>query len=339
MAEANAFWITGREAGEIRSSRLPQPAAGEVLVRTLRTGISRGTESLVFHNRVPASQHALMRAPFMEGDFPFPVKYGYCNVGVVEHGPEPLLGHRVFCLFPHQDRYVVPAEACTPIPDAVPTERAVLAAQVETAINATWDARIAVGDRVAVIGLGVIGALVAWLVARIPGVTVTAFDRNPRRASVAAAVGARFELVESERAGEPNPPDEAVASRRAADAFDLVFHASASPAGLQLALALAGLEARVVELSWYGETRVPLPLGENFHSRRLQLIGSQVGRIPTNHAARWTYRRRLELAVSLLEDPVLDRLLTGSTRFDELPTTMATILGDPEVLCHSVEFS
>ncbi|TVR00436.1 MAG: dehydrogenase [Spirochaetaceae bacterium] len=337
MAEANAFWITGRAAGEIRSSRLPQPAAGEVLVRTLRTGISRGTESLVFRNRVPKSQYAQMRAPFMEGDFPFPVKYGYCNVGLVEHGPDTLLGRRVFCLYPHQDRYVVPAEACTPIPDAVPTERAVLAAQVETAINATWDARIAVGDRVAVIGLGVIGALVAWLAARIPGVAVTAFDRNPRRASVAEAVGARFKPVESPGGGEPSARE--AASHRAADAFDLVFHASASPAGLQFALALAGLEARVVELSWYGETPVPLPLGESFHSGRLQLIGSQVGRIPGDHAARWTCSRRLELAVSLLADPVLDVLLTGSIPFAQLPGAMSTILGDPEVLCHSVDFS
>ena len=326
MAEANAFWITGREAGEIRSSRLPQPAAGEVLVRTLRTGISRGTESLIFQNRVPESQYSLMRAPFMEGDFPFPVKYGYCNVGVVERGPDELVGRRVFCLYPHQDRYVVPASACTPIPDAVPTERAILTAQVETVINATWDAGIAVGDRVAVIGLGVIGALVAWLAARIPGVRVTAFDRNPHRAPIAEAVGARFEPVEEA------VPDEA-------GTFDLVFHASASPEGLRLALGLAGLEARVVELSWYGERPVPLPLGEHFHSGRLQLIGSQVGRIPADHAARWTYSRRLELAVSLPADPALDLLLTGSTRFEELPSTMTTILGDPEVLCHSVDFS
>jgi threonine dehydrogenase-like Zn-dependent dehydrogenase len=295
-------------------------------VRAVASGISRGTESLVFHGRVPSSERQRMRCPFQEGEFPAPVKYGYASVGVVEavgpEAPAELLGERVFCLYPHQDRYVAPAAAVLRVPAEVPERRAVLAANMETAVNALWDAGPRVGDRIAVVGAGVVGTLVAALAARLPGASVEVVDTDPRRAALAEAVACRFAS-----------PD------RARGDADVVFHASGSEAGLAKALALAGFEARVIELSWYGDGRVAVPLGEAFHARRLQLISSQVGAVATARRARRTHRERLTLALDLLRDAVFDRLISGECSLDALPETMARLASAPNgALCQVVRY-
>lgn len=295
---------------------------GEVLVRTLYSGVSRGTESLVFRGEVPASQHQAMRAPFQEGDFPAPVKYGYASVGQVVEGPDALRGREVFCLYPHQDVYCVPASAVVPLPEGVPVARAVLAANTETALNAVWDGAPGPGDRVVVIGAGVVGLLAAWLCEQLPGADVTVFDVDPGRAGAADALGMRF-------SGEPPLGAEA----------DLVIHASGHEEGLRTALAAAGLEATVLELSWYGSRSVTLPLGEAFHARRLTLKSSQVGRIPAGRAARWSHRRRMAKALELLRDARLDVLISGESAFEELPATMAELSkGSRGVLCQRIRY-
>ncbi len=325
MAEiqrARAYWVVEPGRGEIRAAPVAPPGAGDVLVRALRSGISRGTESLVFRGRVPQSQWSAMRCPFQEGDFPAPVKYGYASVGVVEAGAGELLGKRVFCLHPHQDRYVVPADAVTPLPDTVPDTRAVLGANIETAINGLWDAALRLGDRVSVVGAGTVGCLVAALAARVPGVAVELVDPDPSRAAVAARLGCAY-----------------AAPEHAARERDLVIHTSGDPAGLATALSLAAFEATVLEMSWYGDRSVSLPLGEAFHSRRLTLRSSQVGQVATAQRARWNHRRRMALALRLLADPVFDVLLTGESRFDDLPATMARLAHAPAgVLCHVVAY-
>src|SRR4051794_28116738 len=250
--DAHAFWLRSPGRGEIRPATVPDPGPDEVLVRTRYSGISRGTETLVFQGGVPTSQYATMRAPFQEGDFPGPVKYGYLNVGVVEAGPPELRGRTVFCLYPHQTAYIVPASAVTPVPDAVPAGRAVLAGTMETAVNALWDAGPLVGDRIAVVGAGMVGCCVAGVLARFPGARVQLVDVDPARSAVARALG-----VDS-----AGPAD-------AARDCDLVVHASANPAGLARSLELLAPEGTVLELSWYGDRSVPVPLGEAFHSRRL----------------------------------------------------------------------
>ena len=320
--EANSFWIEGPDRGVIRRQCLPTPAADEARVRTLFSGISRGTESLVFRGRVPESQYLAMRAPFQEGAFPGPVKYGYMAVGEVEDGPDELLGRSVFCLHPHQDRFVVPAAALRPLPDGLPAERAILAANMETAVNGLWDAMPGLGDRVVVVGGGVIGLLQAWLCRQIPGTEVTLLDTNPQRAEVAEVLGLHFAL-----------PDQALAEA------DLVIHASGQAAGLRRALTLAGVEATILEMSWYGEQTVAVPLGEAFHSRRLTIRSSQVGRLPATRLARWDYERRMRLALRLLCDPVLDVLITGESRFDEVPALMPVLTNDPgATLCHRIRY-
>jgi len=323
---ARAFWITAPGCGEIRSMTLPAPGRGELRVRALASAISRGTESLVFQGRVPESERQRMRCPFQQGEFPAPVKYGYASVGVVEalgpDAPADLLNARVFCLYPHQDRYVVPASAVLPVPADVPDRRVALAANMETAVNALWDAGPRVGDRIAVVGAGVVGALVAALSARIPGAAVELIDLDSRRADLARTLGCRFALP-AQAAGEA----------------DLVFHASGAAAGLGTALALAGFEATVVELSWYGDQPVSVPLGATFHSRRLRLISSQVGFVAAARRARRSPRERLALAFDLLRDPLFDRLITGECRLDALPERMARLATAPDgALCEVVRY-
>ena len=319
---AHAFWLLRPGEGEIRPVPLTPPGPGEVLVRTLFSGVSRGTETLVFRGGVPASQHDLMRAPFQDGEFPAPVKYGYLNVGVVEDGPSDLVGRTVFCLYPHQTRYVVPVSAVTVLPDSVPAERAVLAGTVETAVNAVWDAAPLLGDRIAVIGAGMVGCSVAALLAKFPGVRVQLVDVDPSRAAVAAALGAEF-----------------VSPEDAAGDCDLVVHASATSAGLTRALELLTPEGTVVELSWYGDKQVSVPLGEFFHSRRLVVRSSQVGVIPQARRGRHTYASRLAVSLDLLADPVFDALITGSSDFSDLPTVMPQLAdGRLPALCHRIVY-
>jgi len=321
--DARSFWIAEPNRGEIRAETLPCAATDEVVVRALYSGISRGTETLVFAGAVPPSEHERMRAPFQAGAFPAPVKYGYSNVGVVESGPAALVGRHVFCLYPHQTRYVVPAAALHELPAGLPPARAVLAANLETAINGLWDASPRAGDRIAVVGAGTVGCLVAWLAARTPGAEVQLVDVDPRKRAVAAELGVAF----------------ALASGAASDA-DLVVHASGTEAGLALALDLAGFEATVLELSWYGARRPAVALGEAFHSRRLTLRSSQVGAVAASQRARWTTARRMRLALRLLAEPKLDALISGESAFEELPRVLAR-LADPSeyTLCHRIRYS
>jgi threonine dehydrogenase-like Zn-dependent dehydrogenase len=324
--DARAFWIRRPGEGEIRAERVAAPRPGEVVVRAVYSGISRGTERLVFNGAVPPSEHERMRAPFQAGEFPGPVKYGYASVGVVEHGPPELLQRHVFCLHPHQTRYVVPRADAHPLPAGVPPGRAVLAANMETALNGLWDAAPRLGDTITVVGGGALGCLVARLAVCIPGTRVQLVDTDPDRAEVAAVLGVAF-ATPAEARGDA----------------DLVVHASASAAGLGTALELAGFEATVLELSWFGEGSVGVALGGAFHSRRLRLVSSQVGAVSPARRARRSLGERLATALSLLADPALDTLISGEDEFEDLPAVMARIAGHApgpgdNPLCHRVRY-
>jgi NADPH:quinone reductase-like Zn-dependent oxidoreductase len=320
--EAQAFWLRSPGHGEIRPAALRDPGPEEVLVRTVCSGVSRGTETLVFRGAVPPDQYTAMRAPFQEGDFPAPVKYGYLNVGTVEEGPAALRGRTVFCLYPHQTAYVVPASAVAVVPEDVPPARAVLAGTVETAVNALWDAAPLLGDRVTVVGAGMVGCCVARLLSAFPATQVTLVDVDTGRAEVADALGIDFAL-----------PDDAAGDR------DLVVHASATAAGLQRSLELLAPERSVIDLSWYGDEQVQLSLGGAFHSRRLSIRASQVGTLAPARAASRTSAGRLALALGLLRDPAFDVLLSGRSPFRELPDVMARLAaGRLAALCHTITY-
>jgi hypothetical protein len=319
---AQALWYIAPGQAEIREEVLAPTGPGGVRVRALFGALSRGTEALVLAGRVPTSEHERMRAPLMGGSFPFPVKYGYATVGEIEEGPQDLRGRSVFALHPHQSLFNVPVKATVVLPENIPPQRAVLAANMETALNAVWDAGAGPMDRIAIVGGGAVGALVAFLCGKIPGTDVTLVDINPARGELAQKLGVRF--------AKPGT---------ATSACDIVFHASGSATGLATALTLAGEEAMVLEMSWYGDVSVTAPLGGAFHSRRLRLISSQVGRVAPSHRPRWTHERRLAAAVALLADERLEALLAPAVAFHDLPKRLPAIL-DPKsgVLCQLITY-
>lgn len=288
---------------------LDPPRPGEALVRTLFTGISRGTERLVFSGAVGPSEWERMKAPFQDGAFPFPVKYGYCAVGVVDIGPPELQGRTVFCLHPHQDCFVAPAGMLVPVPDAIPARRATLAANMETALNALWDSGAGPADRIVVVGCGVVGLLIGYLAAGLPGAEVTLVDVAEERRTLVEDFGAAFAL----------PGD-------APKGADVVFHTSVTQAGLDTAINCAGMEGTIVELSWYGDRPVAIGLGGAFHSQRLKLVSSQVGQVSPGRRPRWDYRRRMEAALRLLDDARLDALVAEEIRFADALTELPAIL-------------
>jgi threonine dehydrogenase-like Zn-dependent dehydrogenase len=315
-----AYWSNGDGTGLIVEGVLREPHSTEVIVRMLTSGISRGTEALVFKGLVPVVERQRMRCPHQEGEFPGPVKYGYCAVGLIEWGPSNLIGRRVFCLHPHQDRFIIPIASISILPDNVPTARAVLAANMETALNALWDLGPRVGDKLAIVGVGVIGALVAAIATRMPEVDVQLVDPNPERAKLAQIFGCNHVI-----------PDHADCDA------DCVVHASGHADGLMTALSIAGFEATILELSWYGSKSIPVSLGEHFHSRRLTLRSSQVGSIATVQRSRWDYERRMQTVMRLLNDDRLDALLDGLSAFNEMPRTMAQLASGSEgTLCHRI---
>ena len=322
---AQALWYIAPGRAEIRAETLVPLAEDRLRVRAMFGALSRGTEALVMAGRVPPSEFERMRPPFMAGNFPFPAKYGYATVGRVEDGPEALRGKSVFVLHPHQSLFDVPASAVVPLPAGVPPERAVLAANMETALNAVWDA--SPKGRIAIVGAGVVGALVAYQCAQLAGTQssstqVTLIDINPARADLARKLGVNFATPEKA------PID-----------CDLVVHASGTAAGLATALSLAAFEATVLELSWYGDAQVPVPLGGAFHSRRLKLVSSQVGHVAPSHRADWTHTRRLAAALAMLADARLDALLAPAVAFHDLPARLPDILSAKSgILCQLIKY-
>ena len=319
---ARELWYVRPGVAELRPTPLAPPKPGEVRVRTHFSGISRGTERLVFTGQVPESEYDRMRAPLQEGRFPFPVKYGYCATGIVEDGPADMLGRHVFCLHPHQDMFIAPASMLAVLPDGLPPRRATLAANMETALNALWDSGAGPGDTIVIVGAGILGLLVAALASKLPGADVIVTDPILERRALVEAIGARF-------ASPLVCPYDA----------DTVFHTSATAAGLETAIAACGLEATLVELSWYGEVQVAAGLGGAFHSRRLKLISSQVGHVAPSRRPRWNHRRRLDKAIELLADPVFDRLVDHDVAFADLPAALPGILSGstaalPPVICY-----
>jgi len=298
---SRAIWTVSRGKLAIETEELGKRPAGSVLVRSLFSGVSRGTERLVFEGLVPESEWQRMRAPLQAGNFPFPVKYGYSTIGRVEDGSSHLNGQTVFALHPHQDWFYADEATLVPVPESLPPRRATLAANMETALNGVWDSGAAPGDNIVIIGAGVVGCLIAGICGRMPGAEVTLVDPLSSRKKFASNLGVNF-------SGPETSPREA----------DIVFHTSATSEGLATALTSAGLEASIVEMSWYGSAQTSVPLGGAFHSKRLRLISSQVGSVSPTRRVRWSHQRRLAKALTLLDDHRYDTLLTHDVPFSSV---------------------
>jgi hypothetical protein len=300
--EARALWFVGPGHAVLRHETIAAHSAGEVCtVRSLYSAVSGGSERLVLAGRVPADLHPSMRVPYMDGDFRFPVKYGYSLVGTVEQGPQHLLGRVVHLLHPHQDICIVDSADVFPVPESIPAPRATLASNMETAVTAIWDARPLLGERVLIVGFGYIGALIGQILGAMPGIDLRIVELDDRRRELARKLGHHLEA--------PGGNTE----------FDLAIHTSGSPAGLQEAIDRLGMEGRVVEVSWYGTTEATLRLGGTFHSQRKTIIASQVSHLPAFQTPRWDRLRRKQLVFSLLRDPAFDHLLSDPIPFEQLP--------------------
>ncbi|MBY0511852.1 MAG: zinc-binding alcohol dehydrogenase [Rhodospirillaceae bacterium] len=309
MPQSDALWYVADGRVETRAVDVPALHNGEVRVAARYSGVSRGTERLVLQGRVPPSEYERMRCPRQEGAFPFPVKYGYALAGVIEDGPKEHLGRNVFLLHPHQRVLNAPRTDVHFLPKDVPLRRAALAANMETALNVIWDADVLPGDKVLIVGGGVLGLLIAGIAARIPGTTITVADTDATRAAAIEKMGAVFATPDNA------PPEQ-----------DVVIHTSSSEDGLRTALRCAGTEARVVEASWFGNRAIAVPLGEAFHARRLQLVSSQVGAVPAARRARWTYARRMAAALDLLRDARFEALITNEIAFADAPAKLPAAL-------------
>ena len=323
MPDASALWFQAQEKAAILSEALPEATTGWCEIRTQFSALSPGTERLVYTARVPPELADAMRCPYMGGAFPFPVKYGYSLVGTVSDGPADWRGRTVHVLHPHQDRCVVRCEDVYALPPDVPPGRATLASNLETAVNVLWDAQVALGERVLVVGFGVVGSLVARLLSAIPGVQLDVVDAAPAKQRLAAAMGFRSHTgVEDLDA-----------------AFDLAIHASASSEGLQVALDHVGFEGRVVELSWYGTRPVTVQLGGTFHNQRKRIISSQVSTIAPAQRPRWDYRRRKALVFDLLRRAEFDAHITHRVAFGDLPQVFQQLAHPPtEGLAYLVDY-
>ncbi|MEM9277847.1 MAG: zinc-binding alcohol dehydrogenase [Pseudomonadota bacterium] len=333
--------VTGSRAGRLSYSapykaaietvQIPEIKAENVLLKTLFSGISRGTESLVYAGKVPESEWKRMRCPFMSGSFAFPVTYGYacvCEViglGEKTSGLKP--GDRVFVLHPHQDIFSVPESSCNLLPPSIPTSRAVLSANMETALNAVWDAEISGNPFCAIIGAGVVGLITAHAVRKVAGLDPVIFDLKPEKERHATEMGFRF--INSSGIDKTEIQD-----------FELIFHTSASAGGLQSAIDMAAFEAKIIEMSWYGENPVSLNLGGAFHSKRLKILSSQVGTIASAKRNKLDYAGRMQQAITLLDDPRLDTLLGSAIDFHDLPNHLHDIFSpQSDVLCQVIEYT
>jgi threonine dehydrogenase-like Zn-dependent dehydrogenase len=309
MIRARAFWLTGKGRGALKREALPDPGGEEwCVVRAMFSAVSPGTERLVADGKVPVALRKEMRCPYMGGNFPFPVKYGYSLVGEVVQGPVELRGRKVHVLHPHQDVCVVRSEDVRPLPDDLPPARATLASNMETAVTAAWDSGVALGERVLVVGFGIVGSLIARIFGLGPAVDLEIAEKRPDRRRLAESMGFR------------------ATGRPSAESFDVAFDTSGTPAGLQTAIDSVGVEGRVVAVSWFGAEPVRLDLGGSFHSRRKRIIGSQVSRIPGSLRPRWDIRRRTELVFRLLERPEFDLHVGPTVPFTELPKAFETLV-------------
>jgi threonine dehydrogenase-like Zn-dependent dehydrogenase len=293
--KANALWHNTSECSAVLEQELPDRNNHMLLIESLYSLVSLGTERLVASALMPVAIWNEMVVPYMEGSFSLPCKYGYSLVGRVLKGPAQYKGKTVHLMHPHQDKSWVNASSVYAIPPEIPAQRAVLASQVETAVNAIWDSRISLGDTILVAGFGLVGAIIALLASAIPGVKVVILEKNEYRKAIAREMC--FHVLD--RMEDNN------------DLFDLAIHTTGDEKALQYCIDHIGRESQVTEVSFYGKKSVNLALGGTFHTGRKRIVASQVSQIPSHMLSRWNLERRKDLVFNILKDKRFD-LLTGN---------------------------
>ena len=292
---------------------MPPPSRGELLVRTLVSAISPGTELMIYRGQFPTDVPIDETIPALSGDFRFPLKYGYCAVGEAiqlgQDADESWRGKLVFSFHPHESHFVCRPDELIRVPAGIEAEDAAFLPAMETAVNFVMDGRPALGEQVAVFGQGVVGLLTTWLLAQMPLGSLVTADRYPSRRNRSLDLGADASL-------DPLEPDATskmtslLQGERDYSGADLAYELSGSPEALDMALVVTGYNGRVVVGSWYGNKESSLHLGGRFHRSRVQLISSQVSSVAPALSGRWTKSRRLDAAWSMLRRVRPGRLVT-----------------------------
>lgn len=319
---ALALFHRTADVSELSPVTLATPASNQIEIASLYSLIATGTERLVAKGLVPQELYDHMAVPYMEGEFSFPIKYGYSLVGRVVTENHPLSGRIVHLLHPHQDRCIVSDHDVFAVPEGVPAKRATLASNLESALNGIWDAEVSIGDRVFISGFGMIGSLLARLLSMMPSVEVVVMDIDPIKRKLAENMG--FTVVKDTEDSD----------------FDVAFNTSASGAGLQACINAVGYEGKIVEMSWYGVKAATLQLGGSFHSMRKRIISSQVSNLPANRRNRWDYLRRREVVFELLRNDAFDVHIGETVSFENLPDLFDDIRRkSPAVLTWAVSYA
>ena len=283
--KARVLYFQAPRRIEIRDQDVSEPGEGEVRIETDLSGISAGTELLLYRGQLPGGTILDEALPSLSGKVDYPLAYGYAVIGrVVAQGTGvgDLLGRRVFAFETHRSAFLARPEELQLVPEDVPSESAVLLPTVETAVGLVHDARPLMGERVLVVGQGIVGLATTALLSRFPLARLVTVDRWEPRRRLSVELGAASSV-------SPEDLDERD--------FDLTFEVSGSPEALDVAVTATGIEGRVIVGSWYGGKRAPLDLGTHFHRGRLSLRSSQVSRISPRLSARWTKERRFQVAL------------------------------------------
>jgi len=300
-----ALFFTGARTVNVREVPIPEPEAGEVLVRTERSAISPGTELLVYRDEVPDELAADETIDTLDGTFSYPLQYGYSTVGrVVAVGDsvgQEWLDRRVFSFNPHESHFL--AEPAQLIQTTLPPQQALFIPNVETAVNFVMDARPRIGARVAVFGQGPVGLLTTALLAEFPLAELVTTDCYEHRRSLSRSLGADKSV----------PPDQ---MGDAIDDPDISFELSGNPVALDSAIDVTGFAGQVIVGSWYGSKDVSLDLGGEYHRSHIRTQSSQVSRLDPDHADRWDKERRMEYVRSWLSDTDLSAVLTHEMHID-----------------------
>ena len=295
-----ALWHNSDFTSELKEEKNSKIDIDQIEVKSLFSLISTGTERLVASGEVPVSSFEFMAVPYMKGNFSFPIKYGYSLVGKVTSVGK-LYGKIVHLLHPHQGKCLVKEVDVMIVPDEIPAKRATLASNVETALNAIWDAEISIGDKVLIAGFGMIGSLLARVLSFMPEVEIVIMEKDANRVKMVQKMG--FTFID-----DPEP-----------SYFDVAFNTTSNEKALQIAIQSVGLEGKIIEMSWYGTKNVNINLGADFHYHRKQIISSQVSKIPSDKQSRWDYKRRKEVVFKLLKSPLFDEHITDVLTFAETP--------------------
>ena len=318
--KSQSLWLIKKNKPKILSKDIYYKKNNKtVLVKTLYSGISKGTENLVARGKIHKSQFKIMRCPFQDGNFSFPIKYGYINIGEIIDGPISLTGKKIFTLFPHQTVFEISTKNINLIKNKN-AKKYLLTANMETAVNIFWDSQAKKNDRILIVGLGSVGLLTAYFFKLKGYKNLYVSDVNLSKKSIAKKLNLNF--IHYNKINN----------------LDCIINTTSNYDVLNNSFTKLNLDGKIIEASWYGEKVGKLNLGNEFHSKRLRIISSQVSNIPLHMQKKHNYRSRLKIAINALNDDKLLLLINSVSKFENLEKNYISILKDKNIIIHAIKY-